>query len=72
MLNFLTALKSKFTGSALSNDVGGRVYLDEAKQGAQFPYVVYSIVSGVPQDNFKTDLDDILLAEKRQKQNKTL
>lgn len=45
----------------MSSDVAGRVYLDEAPQGAQFPYVVYSIVSGVPQDNFKTDLDDILL-----------
>jgi len=60
MLNILTAIKSKFTGSALSTSVGGRIYLDEAPQGAQFPYVVYSIVSGVPDDNFKTDMDEIL------------
>lgn len=61
MLNFLTALKSKFTGSALSNDVGGRVYLDEAPQGAQFPYVVYSIVSAVPEKTFTEEYRNTLI-----------
>jgi hypothetical protein len=60
MLNILTAIKSKFTGSALSTSVGGRIYLDEAPQKTPYPYVVYSIVSGVPDDNFKTDMDEIL------------
>jgi hypothetical protein len=60
MLNILTAIKSKFSGSALSTSVGGRIYYDAAPDKTPCPYVVYSIVVGVPDDNFKTDLDDII------------
>lgn len=52
MLNLLTAIKSKFTGSALSTDVGGRIYPDDAQPGAQLPYVVYFVVSSVPDRTF--------------------
>lgn len=52
MLNLLTAIKSKFSGSTLSTDVGGRIYLDQAPQKAQFPYVVYFVVSGTPERTF--------------------
>lgn len=53
MLNLLTAIKSKFSGSALSTDVGGRIYLeDQAPQKAQFPYVVYFVVSCTPERTF--------------------
>lgn len=52
MLNILTAIKSKFTGSTLSTDVGGRIYADEAPQGVQCPYVVYFVVSSVPDRTF--------------------
>jgi hypothetical protein len=61
MNNILTAIYSKFSGSALSSAVGGRIYLDRAPDGCQFPYVVYSIISAVPDDNFKTDMDNIYI-----------
>lgn len=43
------------------NDVAGRVYYDEAPQGAQFPYVVYSIVSAVPERTFTEEYRNILV-----------
>jgi len=52
MKNILTAIYSKFTGSELSSDVGGRIYLDQAPDNCQFPYVVYSVISVTPDDVF--------------------
>jgi hypothetical protein len=57
----LTGLMSKLTGSTLSTQVGGRIYLDEALEGDAFPYVVFSIVACTPDDTFKNKLDDILI-----------
>ena len=54
----LTALMSKFSGSSFSTDVGGRIYLDEAPAGAQFPYCVFFIVSGVPDKTFTEHYTD--------------
>lgn len=52
MKNILTAIYSKFSGSAFSTDVGGRIYLDEAPNGAEFPYCVFFVVSGIPDNVF--------------------
>jgi len=48
----LTAIYGKISGSALSSDVGGRVYLDGVPAGCEFPYVVFFIVTGVPDNVF--------------------
>lgn len=62
MNNLLDAVSDNVpSSSALYADVGGRIYLDDAPQGAQFPYIVVSIVSGVPNDTFTEKLDDVLL-----------
>jgi hypothetical protein len=61
MNNLLTAIMTKTTGSALSSAVGGRIFLDDAPQGAEFSYVVFFIVSDVPQDTFTEYLDDVLI-----------
>ena len=58
----LTGLMTKLTGSALATQVGSRIYLDEAPEGVAFPYVVFFIVVSTPLDNFKTKLDDVLIA----------
>jgi hypothetical protein len=52
MKNILTAIYGKFTGSELSSDVGGRIFLDQAPDNCEFPYVVYSVVSVIPDDVF--------------------
>jgi len=61
MVNLISAIKTKLSGSALYNDVGGRVFLDEADQGAEFPYIVFFIVSGVPEKTFTEDMENVLL-----------
>jgi len=61
LINILTALMSKFSGSAFSSDVGGRIYLDEAPEGAEFPYCVFFIVSSVPEDTFTEEIENTLI-----------
>ena len=54
MQNLLTAIVSKITTgpSSLYNDVGGRVYLDQAPDDAEFPYCVFLIVVDTPDNVF--------------------
>lgn len=61
MLNLLTAIKSKFIGSSLSTDVDGRIFYKESPQNSQFPYVVYFIVSDVPDNVFAKDGESVLM-----------
>lgn len=61
MINIFTALMTKFAGSAFSTDVGGRIYLDEAPAGAQFPYCVFFIVSDIPQYPGNKTMESILI-----------
>ena len=61
MNNLLTGLMTRISASTLYSYVGGRVYLDAAPDGAQFPYVVFFIVSGNPEDTFKDKIDDTLI-----------
>ncbi len=52
---------TKISGSALSTDVGGRIFLDEAPADCEFPYVVFFIVSDVPDDVFAKKGEDVLI-----------
>ena len=61
LTNLLTAIFGKFTNSAFSNDVGGRIFLDEAPSGVEFPYCVYSIVSGTQNKTFTEHYTNTLL-----------
>jgi len=67
MNNLLAAITDKFmpaplyAAPALYSDVGGRIYLDKADQEAIFPYIVFFIVTDVPEYTFKDNLEDILL-----------
>ncbi len=61
MNNLLQAIYGKTIGSALSIDVGGRIYLDLAPDDTKFPYIVFSIVSGVPDRTFTEHYTDSLI-----------
>ncbi|MDD5226811.1 MAG: DUF3168 domain-containing protein [Candidatus Omnitrophica bacterium] len=52
---------SKTTGSAISSDVGGRIYLDQAPEGVEFPYVVFQVVSDVPNNVFNKTGENVLI-----------
>ena len=57
----LKSIYAKLSGSALTADVGGRVYLDQAEQGADYPYIVFFIVSGTPERTFTEHYTDTAL-----------
>ena len=64
MINLLSSIYSKTSGSALSSDVGGRIYPDQYPQDLGppvFPYVVFFIVSGVPEDCFAKDGETVIV-----------
>lgn len=61
MNNLLTSLVTKMAGSNLFNDVGGRIFLDDAPQECEFPYIVFFIVSGIPDDVFAKKGKNILI-----------
>jgi len=61
MNNLLQAIYGEFTDSALSSDVSGRIFLDQAPDGAEFPDVVFLIVSGIPDDVFAKKGRSILI-----------
>jgi hypothetical protein len=61
MNNLLAAIMTKTTGSALSTDVGGRIYEGIAPEGTAYPYVVIMIVTDYQVDTFKNKLEDVII-----------
>jgi hypothetical protein len=60
----LTGLATKHSGSTLHAYVGGRIYFEnypKAPMPKTYPYVIYEIVSGSPQDTFSDYLDEVLV-----------
>lgn len=60
MDGLLSAIMTKTTGSALSTDVGGRIYLDVTPDDSTFPYVTFMIISGSPDDSFQEKVDEFI------------
>ena len=54
------AIEAKLLDSAIYNDCGGRVYQDTA-DSSDTPYLVYSIVSGVPDNVFQKTGESVLM-----------
>jgi len=61
MLNLKKAIYGKLSGSLLTADIGGRFYDTQAPEGAEYPYVVYLIVSDVPDNVFQGYYEDVLI-----------
>lgn len=57
------AIMTKCSGSALSTDVGGRIFMDEYGLTGPpvFPYVIFSLVTDVPDDVFAKDGEEALI-----------
>lgn len=55
------AIMTKIAGSALSTDVGGRIYLDQAPEGSDYPCVVFFVVSSIPDWFLSGKFEDIIL-----------
>lgn len=56
----ITAIENKLLDSAIYNDVGGRCWYDTADSD-DLPRLVYSIVSGVPDNVFQKTGESVLM-----------
>ena len=59
MKNLTTAIFGRLAGSALNTSIGGRMYKGRAPQGATWPYIVYFVVSDVPDNTFTDSIEDV-------------
>lgn len=53
-----TALYNALVASTVNTRVSGKIYTKKAPAGTALPYLVFSVVSIVPQDTFKSKIDD--------------
>ena len=60
MQALIDSIAAKLLDSAVYNDVGGRCYYDTADTN-DTPYIVYSIVSGVPDNVFQQTGESVLI-----------
>jgi hypothetical protein len=60
MQALITAIENKLLDSTIYNDVGGRCYYDTADSN-DTPYLVYSIVSGIPDNVFQKTGESVLM-----------
>ena len=61
-MNYLySAIMTKTASSTLSTDVGGRIYHGQAPDGAEFPYVVFNVISNLPEYPGGATMDEYLM-----------
>jgi len=61
MLNLSKAIYGKLPGSALASHIANRMFKGRAPEGAEYPYVVYLIVSNSPILTFNTNYEDTII-----------
>jgi len=53
-----TAIISATVGTSLESVIGGRLFLDEAPQDSEFPYIVFQLVTSTPDKSFTENCID--------------
>ena len=61
MKNLTTAIYGQLSGSAFSSAIGGRLFKGQAPDGTEYPYVVYLVVSDVPERTFSEIYEDVIV-----------
>lgn len=62
MKNLTTAIFAKCAvGTDLYNDVAGRLFNGRAPEGAEYPYIVFLLVSDVPDLTFSENYEDVII-----------
>jgi len=56
-----TGLYSKFSNNAALKAVVSGMYLTEAPQGTEYPYIVYHKISGVPDHTYTEDMENVII-----------
>ncbi len=57
-LNLFNAIYGKLAGSALAGTIGTKLFDTVAKEGAEFPYAVFQVVSGFPEYTFTENFEN--------------
>ena len=61
MLNLTTAIYGKLSGSALASHISTRLYKGRAPENATYPYIVFMVVSNVPEKTFSEDFETTVI-----------
>ncbi len=61
MQNLTTAIFSKLSGSALSNDINGQLFKGRAPSNTRLPYIVFSVPSDAPQYTFTESFEGAIV-----------
>jgi len=61
MLNLSKAIFGKLSTSALSAHIANRMFKGRAPEGAEYPYIVYLIVSNSPEKTFSEDFENTII-----------
>ena len=61
MLNLTTAIYGRLSGSALAARIGNRMFKGQAPEGTDYPYVVYQVVTNVPDHDFSNDYENTIV-----------
>jgi hypothetical protein len=61
MKNLTTAIYGKLAGSLLYTDIWGRLFKGNSPEETEYPYVVFMLISDVPADTFKSNLEDVII-----------
>jgi len=59
--NLTTAIYGQLAGSVLSTAVGNRLYKGRAPDGADYPYIVYFVVTDMPDRTFTEDYENVII-----------
>lgn len=61
MLELSKAIFGKLSGSALASHIGNRLYKGRAPERAEYPYIVYLIVSNAPWKTFSENFEETII-----------
>lgn len=61
MLNLTTAIYSKLSGSSLETAIGGRMFKGRASEGADYPFIVFFVVTNRPEKTFSENYEDVII-----------
>jgi len=56
-----TGLWNKYNGNAALKAAVSGMYLTQAPQGTEYPYIVYHKISGVPDHTYTEDMENVII-----------
>ena len=61
MLNLTTAIYGRLAGSTLATAINSRMFKGQAPEGTTYPYVVFFVITNMPEKTFSEDFEDTVV-----------